>query len=174
MSRRRAVSMVEVLVALAILAVAGGALLTLGSGESAGVAKTEERYLAELLLAELEAAFGEGSLETFQGAGFPPPPTGDTTPPLAPLLEAMIEDERAVTGAQPPLDRPASPVGEALRASMEKLRVTRGVYLEELITGDGVRCGRVTLRVAYRTREGQTRVVESRRVVYPAGSGGTG
>ena len=172
--RRGAVSLVEVIVALAILAVAGGAMLTMSSGESVGVAQTEERYVAELLLGELEAAYGEGSLEAFQATGFPPPPAGEAPPPLDPLIEAMLEDDQAITGAEPPLDRPETPVGAALRATMERMQVTRGVYLEELVTGEGLRCGRVTLRVGYRNRDGQPRVVESRRVVYPAGAGGAG
>ncbi len=166
--KRRGLSLVETIVALAILVVAGVGLLVTSQGETKGVIHTKERYTAEILLGELEAAFGGKALEFYQTRGFPPPPQDPSLDTFTDLHRSLFLEHPTITGMEPPSSFEDSDVSKALRKSMKAMQVKRSIFVEELTGGQNLTAGLVTFRVSYVDRAEKPRSLSRHEVIYPA------
>jgi hypothetical protein len=152
-SRRRAVSLVEVLLGLVILMVAMGAAMQLSVQSSRGTRWSGSLLLAELALTELEAAHGGRTPAHYVTRGFPSSDTGWTG-----LHDSRLADHRL-------LDPGDGELATALQARRAAMELTRRVYFEALVPRHPSRGGRVSLRVGYRGQDGRPRELRRDQVV---------
>ena len=155
---RRGMSLVEALVAVVILAVALGGMLTLGQQETKGVGMTEERLMAILALEELREAFGHRPRTYYEGLGLPADPAG-----FSPLLATVIDDHGATVPLPPDRD---GPIAQAVARRRQGLSMQRMVLYQPFTTPDGVEAGMVRFLVRYKTRQGKDREVQTVQVVF--------
>jgi hypothetical protein len=94
--RRAGMSLVEALVAAAILAVSMGALLTMNSQESRGVAFTGRRFYALMQLAELRESMAGKPMYFYVDNAFPSDPAAFTA-----LHSTLIEDHPLLLHCEP-------------------------------------------------------------------------
>lgn len=149
-ARRAAVSLVEIVVAVAILATAVAAIMSLSTQETKAVAVNEEHLVATLALQELRECFGHRP-RIFYG------PTGKNFPATAEAFHAgyqdLLAEHRAIFSGGDPSD----PHAAELAATESRLELKRLVLYEEFTTPGGVPAGRVTYEVRYTPRGGGTR-----------------
>lgn len=155
---RRGMSLVEALVAVAILAVALGGLLTLGRQETQGVGMTEERLMAILALEELRETFGHRPRTYYEDQGFP-----EDAASYPALLTTLLDDHAATIPLPPDRD---GPIAQAVARRRAALQMQRLVTFKPFTTPDGVQAGLVRFLVRYKTRQGQDREVQTVQVVF--------
>lgn len=160
MTRRRAVSMIEALVAVAVLAVTMAALMTFARQETKGIGLSEERTLALAFLAELREAFGYRGLEFYERSGFP-----DRFEAFSALQRTILEDHPVLS---PPPDAPgrSPPVVASLARQAADLGVERAILFRPFVDANDRPAGEVRFVIRYRTRAGQPREVSTTRIVY--------
>lgn len=159
---RRAVSIVEALVAAAILAVSVAAVIGLMNQQPRAVALDETKQLAGMCLQELRAAFGHLTFEGFQGLGFPAPPAEGAGDTFNALHRTRLEDHPLITGPTPP--EGAGPGRALLAQRIEAAGIRRSIYVQEEAAPIGGQRLVVTFRVYYTVRN-QERHLDAHEVV---------
>lgn len=152
--RRRGLSLVEVLVAVALLAVLIGGILTFSQQETRSVGATEERFVATLLLAELREAFGGRPALYYQLQGFPP-----RFEDFNALHRTFLEQHPATVPAPP--GQVEGPAATLILQRMQAMQVRRAVLFEPVTLASGAQAGVVTFEVRYRNAAGKPRSVRS-------------
>lgn len=153
--RTRGFTLVEVLVALGLVAGGAAALLGLTIGDARALALTEERLLATHALDALRAGFGGRPLGEYRDRGFPP-----RFEEFTPLAATLLEDHPATASdADSPVDADL-----ARRAAVANLR--RAVLFEPTTTPEGLDAGIVTFVVRYTGAGGAPRELRAREIVY--------
>lgn len=158
-TRRRGLSLIEVLVAVAILAVSLAAILTLASSENTAGASDRDRLLAAGLLRELEECFAHRPRRYFgspHGLAFP-----ETLDQFGDLHASAILEHPMITPANPEEARDG--IGRALAGFLATRKARRAILLSAPDGPDGP--GVVTFLVEWESPSGGSRTLRRHRVV---------
>jgi type II secretory pathway pseudopilin PulG len=161
MRRRAGLSVLEIVVAIGVLAGSVAALMTMSSGESRGVQMSEQRLTAIMLLTELQQTLGGKSWEYYQA--FPTQPDG-----WDPLTETLVLDHVTVFDHRDTAD--TRPIAAQLRAAMAQMKVERYVVRQPFTTSTGLNGDVVTYVVTYESNAGVRKEVSTFEVVYKTDS----
>jgi type II secretory pathway pseudopilin PulG len=151
-------SLVEALVAVAILAVSMAGLLTLNSQETRGVAFTERRFYALMALAELRESLAGKPRYFYVDSSFPADAGS-----FSALQTTLIEDHPLLL---PVLPGEENPVNQSLQARFADLQLQRFVLYQPTTLPDGTEVGLVTFLVRYQNAKGALREVSTVQVVF--------
>lgn len=153
---RRGFSMVELVVAVAVLAVALVSLMTFSAQEVDSIEFTGDRLVATQALRELSECFGGLPLHYYKEKGFP-----ERFEAWTPLHETLFADHPVMAGGPP-----GDPVGAEIEAVRAAIGLRRAVLVRGFTTAAGVEAGVVRFVVRYQGAGGQTRELTSAAVAY--------
>lgn len=157
MSRRAGLSVLEIVVAIGILAGSVAALMTMSSGESRGVEMSEQRLGAIMLLTELQQTLGGRSYDYYEP--FPEAKAG-----WDPLLDTRLTDH--VTIFNPADTTDTRDFAKQMRAAMGLMKAKRYVLFQPFSTSAGLEGAVVTYLVEYEGKAGTKKEVSTFEVVY--------
>lgn len=157
MRRRRGFSVLEVVVAIGVLAGSVAALMTMSSGESRGVQMSEQRLTAIMLLTELQQTLSGKSWNYYQA--FPTQKDG-----WDPLTETLVLDHVTVFDHRDTTD--TRPWAVQMRATLAQMKVERYVLRQPFTTSTGLAGDVVTYLVSYEGKAGVRKEVSTFEVVY--------
>ncbi len=155
--RRPGFSLVEVLVAVAVLATAMAGLLAFSTQETRNVILTEDRFYAIQALTELEEAFADKPGYWFRDQGFPADPSG-----FSALHRTLLDDHPLLVPPGLPANR--TEVTRVLDERYRSLGIRRSVLA--VPSADMPEAMVVTFLVEYASPSGGTRRVQATRVAY--------
>lgn len=158
--RRTGFTMVELAIALLILALSVASLMEFARAEIEGVDLSLERFLAQQALGELEACWGGRYAQLFEREGFAGSPEE-----FGPLHASYLDDHPQTTSVGPG-EASSAPVRQALAREWAALGLTRRVTFRKERGPDGAEVGVVTFAVSYRTDRGDLRTVERFEIVH--------
>ena len=158
MRRRRAgLSVLEIVVAIGILAGSVAALMSMGTGESRGVQMSEQRLTAIMLLTEMQQTLGGRSFDFY--SAFPAAQDG-----WDPLTETLVLDHVTIFDHRDTTD--TRPYAVQMRATMGQMKVERYVLRQTFTTSAGLSGAVVTYLVSYESKAGVRKEVSTFEVVY--------
>lgn len=156
---RRGTSLIEILVAVAVLAVATAAMMNLLTGESRLTRFSLERFVALQALGEMEGAFAGRPAAWFAARSFPADEAN-----WNPLLDTLVDEDPVVTPREP-LARTLTVTQAELREAYDRIDVRRRVLYRPGDPSDPEDPPRIELVVRYRPPGGTPRDIRALRVL---------
>lgn len=157
-SHRRGFSVLEVVIAIAVLAGSIAALMQLNSQEGRSIEMSEERLTAIMLLTEMQQTMSGRSYDYFKD--FPTNEAGFDA-----LFRSMvIEEHPTVFDERDTSD--TRPFAQHLRTTMDRMKVDRFVLIEPFTTAAGTNALVVKYLVHYQGKAGVRKTVSTFEVVY--------
>jgi len=158
MARRRGLSVLETVVAVAVLAFSVAAVMRNTGGESRAVEMSEERLTAIMLLGEIQQTLNHRDYSFY--ATFPA-----REEQFDSLHESLVLELPTVFNPEDTTD--TSPFAEHMRKTLQRMKVRRYVLFEPRPSPLG-QAGIVTYMVTYETKKGVKKKVSTFEVVYQA------
>lgn len=157
MKRRQALSVLETVVALAILAFSVAAMMNFNTSETRAIEMSEERLTAIMLLGEIQQTLNNRDYDFYKN--FPKDPKDfDDVLHREEVVRPPVFDEKDTT-----LD---TEFAKELRKTIAKMGLKRYMLFEAFTDADGREGGVVTYLVTYKSRKGGTKEVSTFEIVY--------
>lgn len=157
MRKRRGFSVLETVIAIAVLAVSVAAMMQFNTGETRAIEMSEERLTAIMLLGEIQQTLNNKDYSFY--ATFPNKRENFDT-----LAESVVLEHPTVFNHKD--TTVDTPFAKELRKTLERMQVRRYVLFETFVDSGGREGGVVTYLVTYVSKEGVTKEVSTFEIVY--------